>query len=83
MTATITDLSARLAAITGDQRPAAPVAYKADAPCCAARRDDLGRLPVGYCSDGCERRRWMPITGDTVDVAVAHGDPLLPWGTCS
>lgn len=29
---------------------------KYDAPCCAAKVDDIGRYPVGYCSPGCERR---------------------------
>lgn len=29
---------------------------KDDAPCCLAKRDAAGRLPVGYCSPTCERR---------------------------
>lgn len=29
---------------------------KEDAPCCVARRDDLGRLPIGFCSPSCVRR---------------------------
>ncbi len=26
-------------------------------PCCAARRDSAGRLPIGFCSPECEGRR--------------------------
>jgi hypothetical protein len=26
------------------------------APCCNAKRDSLGRLPIGYCGPECERR---------------------------
>lgn len=38
-------------------QPPAPVRVsKEDAPCCVSRRDDLGRLPIGYCSPGCVRR---------------------------
>lgn len=33
-----------------------PFLRKEDAACCAARRDADGRLPVGFCSPGCERR---------------------------
>lgn len=29
---------------------------KDEAACCNARRDHLGRLPIGYCSPDCERR---------------------------
>lgn len=29
---------------------------KDEAPCCAARRDSLGRLPIGYCGPDCLRR---------------------------
>lgn len=29
---------------------------KYDAECCRERVDDLGRWPVGYCSEACERR---------------------------
>lgn len=29
---------------------------KEAAACCTARRDQLGRLPIGYCSPTCERR---------------------------
>lgn len=29
---------------------------KEDADCCVARRDDVGRLPIGFCSPTCERR---------------------------
>lgn len=32
-----------------------PPAHKAA--CCLAQRDALGRLPIGYCSPTCERRR--------------------------
>ena len=30
-----------------------PPPRKEDRPCCTARRDDHGRLPIGYCSPGC------------------------------
>lgn len=30
---------------------------KEDAECCASKRDDLGRLPIGFCGPDCERRR--------------------------
>lgn len=33
-----------------------PTISKDDAPCCLARRDADGRLPVGWCSDECVRR---------------------------
>lgn len=33
-----------------------PWISKDDAPCCQARRDDLGRPPIGYCSPDCVRR---------------------------
>lgn len=29
---------------------------KEDAPCCVAKRDVLGRLPIGYCGPDCVRR---------------------------
>lgn len=29
---------------------------KEDAPCCRAKRDYLGRLPIGYCGPRCQRR---------------------------
>lgn len=29
---------------------------KYDAACCKARVDEIGRWPVGYCSETCERR---------------------------
>lgn len=29
---------------------------KENAPCCVARRDELGRLPIGFCSPDCVRR---------------------------
>lgn len=29
---------------------------KEEAPCCTAQRDDLGRLPIGYCGPWCIRR---------------------------
>jgi len=29
---------------------------KEQAACCLARRDSDGRLPIGWCSAGCERR---------------------------
>lgn len=29
---------------------------KEDAACCVARRDDVGRLPIGFCSPDCVRR---------------------------
>lgn len=32
------------------------VPRKETAVCCVAKRDDLGRLPVGFCSPECERR---------------------------
>lgn len=32
------------------------IVRKEDAPCCAAQRDELGRLPIGYCSTTCVRR---------------------------
>lgn len=38
-------------------RVAESVPRKEDAECCLARRDDLGRLPIGYCSPECVRRR--------------------------
>lgn len=25
--------------------------------CCVAKRDDLGRLPIGWCGDDCEGRQ--------------------------
>lgn len=33
-----------------------PPIRKEDAACCVAYRDEHGRLPVGWCSDECERR---------------------------
>lgn len=30
---------------------------KEQAACCNAKRDHLGRLPIGYCGPDCERRR--------------------------
>lgn len=33
---------------------------KEDAPCCVSRRDENGRLPVGFCSPGCVRRHPFP-----------------------
>lgn len=30
---------------------------KEAAPCCVARTDPQGRLPIGLCSPGCVRRR--------------------------
>lgn len=34
------------------------------APCCVARRDQYGRLPIGFCSDGCIRipEVWASLT---------------------
>lgn len=29
---------------------------KSEVPCCAATRDDLGRLCVGFCGPACRRR---------------------------
>lgn len=29
---------------------------KDEAECCNAKRDALGRLPIGYCGPECERR---------------------------
>lgn len=29
---------------------------KESAKCCVSKIDDLGRLPIGYCSPVCERR---------------------------
>lgn len=29
---------------------------KRDVPCCAAKVDQHGRYPIGYCSPECERR---------------------------
>lgn len=40
-----------IALMRGDLRPT-----KDEAECCNARRDDLGRLPIGYCSPECVRR---------------------------
>lgn len=33
------------------------VPRKEEAACCVARADEYGRLPVGFCSPGCLRRR--------------------------
>lgn len=33
-----------------------PIVTKDDAPCCNAKRDALGRLPIGYCGPDCVRR---------------------------
>lgn len=33
-----------------------PQITKEESPCCAERRDELGRLPIGYCSPDCCRR---------------------------
>lgn len=35
---------------------AGPPPRKEQAPCCMARRDALGRPPLGFCSPGCIRR---------------------------
>lgn len=34
------------------------------ASCCQAHRDDLGRLPIGYCSPGCLRRPRLTDTAE-------------------
>lgn len=39
-----------------DEQPVAWRVRKEDAACCVARRDDLGRLPIGFCSPDCIRR---------------------------
>jgi hypothetical protein len=38
---------------------------KGEAECCLSRRDEAGRLPVGFCSPGCARRptNWPRPTG--------------------
>ena len=40
-----------------------PPPTKENAPCCRARRDHRGRLPVGFCSPECIRRpkNWEAI----------------------
>lgn len=48
---------------TGVAVPVLPPS-KDEAPCCNARRDQLGRLPIGYCSPGCVRRPTTPTTGE-------------------
>lgn len=37
-----------------------PFVRKHEAACCVSRRDEEGRLPIGYCSPGCERRPVAP-----------------------
>lgn len=39
----------------GDETPVA-VVRKEEAPCCNAKRDRDGRLPIGYCGPACVRR---------------------------
>lgn len=38
---------------------------KEHAPCCTALRDQLGRLPIGFCGPRCQRRPDWPwkLTG--------------------
>lgn len=64
-----------------------PPPRKENAPCCLARRDHLGRFPVGFCSAECIRRptrhlarRRHPIAGYELQrwYLVEHQDEVLP-----